>query len=97
MVPGFLRSTAGPRGGVDLLYVMEPLLLWSSFGPCLGIGAQGVPVPLAGSGIEPRLLAVGLACGLDVARAPSSVAIQSFPLIPPSIESNSALLSIYIA
>jgi len=63
VVPDFFRGTTRARGGVDLLYVMEPLPEWSSFGSCTGVGAQGVPIPLAGSWLEPWLLPVGLACG----------------------------------
>ena len=59
----FFRGSAGARGGVDLLYVVEPRLLWSSFCPRPGVCAQRLPITLTGSWIEPWLLAVRPACG----------------------------------
>jgi len=62
-MPTFFCGPAAARGGVDLFDMVEPLVLWSPFGPCPGVSTQRVPVPLAGSRVEPWLLAVGFASG----------------------------------
>ena len=63
----------------DFLDVVQPLVLWPSFGSGPGVGANRVPVPLDSPGVISVLLTEGHPSGAGGGSTPSSVAILFFP------------------
>ena len=66
MVTGLLTGIGGTGRGVCLRVVEQLLVLWSVLGPCPRVGAEGMPILLVGSWVEPWLLSEGLSFGFEV-------------------------------